>query len=36
MARFPAHHVTEHRAPVPFLPGLRVPYYVFVGERRAA
>jgi S-adenosylmethionine-diacylgycerolhomoserine-N-methlytransferase len=27
------HGVTEHRAPVPYLPGLRVPYYCFVGCR---
>lgn len=24
----------EQRAPVPYLPGLRAPYYVFVGERK--
>ncbi len=28
----PAHRLTQHRAPVPYLPGLRVPYYVFVGR----
>ncbi|WP_295386707.1 class I SAM-dependent methyltransferase [uncultured Thiodictyon sp.] len=28
----PDHCVFEHRAPVPYLPGLRVPYYVFVGR----
>jgi S-adenosylmethionine-diacylgycerolhomoserine-N-methlytransferase len=28
----PKHVLTEHRAPVPYLPGLRVPYYVFVGR----
>ena len=28
----PDHDLTEHRAPVPYLPGLRVPYYVFVGR----
>ncbi|HYN76860.1 MAG TPA: SAM-dependent methyltransferase, partial [Lamprocystis sp. (in: g-proteobacteria)] len=27
----PDHDLTEHRAPVPYLPGLRVPYYVFIG-----
>lgn len=30
---FPAHHFTEARAPVPYLPGLAVPYYRFVGRR---
>ena len=30
--RLPDHELTEHRAPVPYLPGLRVPYYVFVGR----
>jgi S-adenosylmethionine-diacylgycerolhomoserine-N-methlytransferase len=29
----PAHDVRERRAPVPYLPGLRVPYYLFVGRR---
>ena len=29
----PDHQLTEHQAPVPYLPGLRVPYYVFVGRR---
>ncbi|MCP5315613.1 MAG: methyltransferase domain-containing protein [Chromatiaceae bacterium] len=28
----PRHQLTERRAPVPYLPGLRVPYYLFVGE----
>jgi S-adenosylmethionine-diacylgycerolhomoserine-N-methlytransferase len=28
----PDHQLTEHRAAVPYLPGLRVPYYVFVGH----
>ena len=28
----PAHRLTQHRAPVPYLPGLRVPYYVFIGR----
>ncbi len=26
----------EQRAPVPYLPGVRAPYYLFVGERRQA
>jgi S-adenosylmethionine-diacylgycerolhomoserine-N-methlytransferase len=26
-------HYSEHRAPVPFLIGLRVPYYVFIGRK---
>lgn len=29
----PNHLFTEHFAPVPYLPGLRVPYYCFVGRR---
>jgi len=29
----PNHELSEHRAPVPYLPGMRVPYYVFVGEK---
>ena len=28
----PEHTLTEHRAPVPYLPGVRVPYYIFVGR----
>jgi S-adenosylmethionine-diacylgycerolhomoserine-N-methlytransferase len=28
----PDHELSEHLAPVPYLPGLRVPYYVFVGR----
>lgn len=28
----PNHAFTEHSAPVPYLPGLRVPYYCFVGR----
>lgn len=28
----PEHHLSEHLAPVPYLPGLRVPYYCFVGR----
>ena len=31
-ALLPEHELSEHRAPVPYLPGLRVPYYVFVGR----
>jgi S-adenosylmethionine-diacylgycerolhomoserine-N-methlytransferase len=26
-------HRSEHLAPLPYLPGLRVPYFVFVGRR---
>ncbi|MCU0836469.1 MAG: methyltransferase domain-containing protein [Chromatiaceae bacterium] len=28
----PDHRLSEHLAPVPYLPGLRVPYYCFVGR----
>jgi S-adenosylmethionine-diacylgycerolhomoserine-N-methlytransferase len=28
----PNHVLTEHSAPLPYLPGLRVPYYCFVGR----
>ena len=28
----PNHVLTEHSAPLPYLPGLRVPYYCFVGH----
>jgi len=28
----PDHQLTEHLAPVPYLPGLRVPYFIFVGR----
>jgi S-adenosylmethionine-diacylgycerolhomoserine-N-methlytransferase len=31
-ALLPDHALWEHRAPVPYLPGLRAPYYVFVGR----
>ncbi|NEV60446.1 class I SAM-dependent methyltransferase [Thiorhodococcus minor] len=31
--RLPRHELLERRAPVPYLPGLRVPYYVFVGRK---
>jgi S-adenosylmethionine-diacylgycerolhomoserine-N-methlytransferase len=30
----PDHRLQECTAPVPYLPGLRVPYYLFVGRRR--
>ncbi|EIC20217.1 class I SAM-dependent methyltransferase [Thiorhodovibrio frisius] len=30
---FPEHQLTEARAPVPYLPGLAVPYYRFVGRK---
>jgi S-adenosylmethionine-diacylgycerolhomoserine-N-methlytransferase len=29
----PDHVIEERRAPVPYLPGLRVPYYLFVGRK---
>jgi S-adenosylmethionine-diacylgycerolhomoserine-N-methlytransferase len=29
----PDHVVEERRAPVPYLPGLRVPYYLFIGRK---
>jgi S-adenosylmethionine-diacylgycerolhomoserine-N-methlytransferase len=29
----PAHHLIEDRAPLPYLPGLRVPFYRFVGHQ---
>lgn len=32
-ALVPDHRLYERRAPVPYLPGLRVPYYIFVGRR---
>jgi len=31
----PDHSLLEQRGPLPYLPGLRVPYYVFVGRRKA-
>ena len=31
----PSHQLSEHRAPLPYLPGLKVPYYLFVGVRAA-
>jgi S-adenosylmethionine-diacylgycerolhomoserine-N-methlytransferase len=34
--RLPAHELTEDRAPVPYLPGLRVPFYRFVGHKSSA
>ncbi len=30
---FPEHTAAERRSPVPYLPGLRAPYYWFVGQR---
>lgn len=30
--RLADHRLSEHRAPVPYLPGLSVPYYLFVGR----
>jgi S-adenosylmethionine-diacylgycerolhomoserine-N-methlytransferase len=33
-AQLPDHTLHEGRAPVPYLPGLRVPYYIFVGQKR--
>lgn len=35
-ARLPQHQLLERLAPVPYLPGLQVPYYIFVGKRRDA
>jgi S-adenosylmethionine-diacylgycerolhomoserine-N-methlytransferase len=32
-ACLPSHRLSEHRAPVPYLPGLRVCYYRFAGTR---
>jgi S-adenosylmethionine-diacylgycerolhomoserine-N-methlytransferase len=32
-AEMPQHELIEERAPVPYLPGLRVPYYIFVGRK---
>lgn len=31
--RLPRHELAEHRAAVPYLPLIRVPYYIFVGRR---
>lgn len=33
--RLPQHQLVEQRAPVPYLPGLRVPYYRFLGRKCA-
>lgn len=33
--RLPDHVQQQRRAPVPYLPGLRVPYYLFVGKKPA-
>lgn len=35
MSRLAPLRVDERRAPVPYLPGLRVPYYLFVGRKPA-
>lgn len=32
-ALLPDHQLQEHRAPVPYLPGLRMPYYLFIGRK---
>lgn len=32
-AELPQHELSEHRAAVPYLPWIRVPYYVFVGRK---
>jgi len=32
-ALLPVHDVGENRSPIPYLPGLRVPYYLFVGTK---
>jgi S-adenosylmethionine-diacylgycerolhomoserine-N-methlytransferase len=32
---FPRHETIESRAPVPYLPGVRVPYYLFLGRKVA-
>ncbi|MGE5152993.1 MAG: hypothetical protein ACM3ST_03155, partial [Bdellovibrio bacteriovorus] len=32
----PDQELYEHRAPIPYLPGVRVPYYCFVGRRPGA
>jgi S-adenosylmethionine-diacylgycerolhomoserine-N-methlytransferase len=31
--RFTPQHFSEHRAAMPYLPGARVPYYVFIGRK---
>lgn len=28
-------HFSEHDAPMPYLPGMRVPYYLFIGRKRS-
>jgi S-adenosylmethionine-diacylgycerolhomoserine-N-methlytransferase len=33
--RFETVEVRELRAPVPYLPGFRVPYFLFIGRKRA-
>ena len=32
---FPEHRLSEHAAPVPYLPLLRAPYYLFVGRKQS-
>jgi S-adenosylmethionine-diacylgycerolhomoserine-N-methlytransferase len=34
-ARFETRHLSEHSARLPWLPGLRAPYYLYIGRRRA-
>jgi S-adenosylmethionine-diacylgycerolhomoserine-N-methlytransferase len=31
--RFEVQTFSEHMAPVPYLPGIRVPYYLFIGQK---
>jgi hypothetical protein len=33
--RFEAQHFSEHRGTMPYVPGARVPYYMFVGRKPA-
>jgi S-adenosylmethionine-diacylgycerolhomoserine-N-methlytransferase len=30
---FVPHYCTEHRGKMPYMPGVRVPYYVFIGHK---
>jgi S-adenosylmethionine-diacylgycerolhomoserine-N-methlytransferase len=32
--QFESNHVSEQRANIPYLPALRVPYFIFVGRRK--
>jgi S-adenosylmethionine-diacylgycerolhomoserine-N-methlytransferase len=34
--RFEVQTFSEHMAPVPYLPGIRVPYYLFIGQKPCA